>query len=450
MKTIYLLLIVMVMLFTIIPTQFVTASLEVGFDNPDSPRISISIPSTDTSNYTLVDTNSSEFWDALDTPADINAGDITDDNTYVSTSGDIITGDINISGNLNVSGDTYLGGDLMPTESLTHSIGSGVLRWLKLFVATISADFLDATSVNATEICIGDTCVSDWADISGTGIWTNESGTATYPSNVSIDGNLTVKGGAIFKGATLGDMTLFTHNIRFGVFAHTPRIIFDNGSVISQMDYVGDTMRFIFNTSVGNRVTMRLNSTDARLGATGYRRNLIVWGDIITKNPAGGGGNVKIDGSLTQIKGNATINTYYGEVWFHNDTGVSVGTLNTTYQTMNIFESDESGSILNGFSSSANGLTLNVDGGVYRSKWEATGSGVNNHYYHGCLFINEECQYNTNQHVIADANNQVRMAKAGLVEINAGDNVSLRVKDTDSTSAGTIYIADITLERIAN
>lgn len=30
--------------------------------------------------------NSSDFWDGLDTPSDINAGDITDDNTYILTS----------------------------------------------------------------------------------------------------------------------------------------------------------------------------------------------------------------------------------------------------------------------------------------------------------------------------------------------------------------------------
>jgi len=41
--------------------------------------------------------NSSDYWDALNTPADINAADITDDNTYVTVTGDTMTGALNVS-----------------------------------------------------------------------------------------------------------------------------------------------------------------------------------------------------------------------------------------------------------------------------------------------------------------------------------------------------------------
>lgn len=40
--------------------------------------------------------NSSDYWDLLDTPADINAGDITDDNTYCRVDGETMTGTLNM------------------------------------------------------------------------------------------------------------------------------------------------------------------------------------------------------------------------------------------------------------------------------------------------------------------------------------------------------------------
>ena len=153
--------------------------------------------------------------------------------------------------------------------------------------------------LNASDVCLTDgTCLS-----SGGGIWTDVGGVATYYGDTNITGNATFDGGAIFKGAILGDETLGYENIRYGVYAHTPRIIFDNGTFVGQIDYVGDTIRFILNDSGTNRATLRVNNSAVRIGEQNYRRNLIVWGDIITKDPAGGGGNLIIDGNLTTEDG---------------------------------------------------------------------------------------------------------------------------------------------------
>ncbi len=46
--------------------------------------------------------NYSDYWDALDTPADINTADITDDNTYVTVAGDTMTGNLNVTGNISL------------------------------------------------------------------------------------------------------------------------------------------------------------------------------------------------------------------------------------------------------------------------------------------------------------------------------------------------------------
>jgi hypothetical protein len=47
-----------------------------------------------TANYSSL-SNSSAYWDALNTPADINAADITDDNTYLTVAGDTLGGVLN-------------------------------------------------------------------------------------------------------------------------------------------------------------------------------------------------------------------------------------------------------------------------------------------------------------------------------------------------------------------
>ncbi len=62
-----------------------------------------------TSNEANLNVNRSDFWDGLNTPADINAADITDDNTYVTVAGDTMTGALIIDSNgvvLNVRNST--------------------------------------------------------------------------------------------------------------------------------------------------------------------------------------------------------------------------------------------------------------------------------------------------------------------------------------------------------
>ena len=70
-----------------------------------------------------LDVNRSDFWDDLNTPADINASDITDDGTYVKVSGDNMTGNLNMSDN-NISGiDTITATDYVGIQA--SEVGSG-------------------------------------------------------------------------------------------------------------------------------------------------------------------------------------------------------------------------------------------------------------------------------------------------------------------------------------
>jgi len=122
-------------------------------------------------NYSTIPTvNSSDWWDDLDTPADITYDEIS--------GGDVnalgYTGTFNflagVIGQLDMRGDPwYLGGtsfqiaeDLIvdgdsnlnntyPQNTLSSSLGSGALRWLKLWVADINAENIEAFNLNLTD-----------------------------------------------------------------------------------------------------------------------------------------------------------------------------------------------------------------------------------------------------------------------------------------------------------
>ena len=54
----------------------------------------------DASTISSQSVNSSGYWDALDSPSDINTADITDDNTYVTVAGDTMTGNLSTSASI--------------------------------------------------------------------------------------------------------------------------------------------------------------------------------------------------------------------------------------------------------------------------------------------------------------------------------------------------------------
>ena len=66
-----------------------------GLDTPSD----ILISDLDQTGEANLNTNSSDYWDNLGSPSDINAADITDDNTYVTVTGDTITGKLIIDQN---------------------------------------------------------------------------------------------------------------------------------------------------------------------------------------------------------------------------------------------------------------------------------------------------------------------------------------------------------------
>ena len=208
-------------------------------------------------NYSTIPTvNSSDWWDGLNTPADISTGDLTDDNTYVEVSGDSMTGNLEIddvgddtsiilhSGdtNLNASlifqevaldrwqllfnglsnnfylwndfldtptwmanlatnemtiyNDTTIHGNVLPGTTLTHSIGTGALRWLNLFVQNINAEQIDTFNLVATENVTAEYFIGNGSQLIGLPE-TNLTGYAKYQfnaNNFNGSGNFTTTG----------------------------------------------------------------------------------------------------------------------------------------------------------------------------------------------------------------------------------------------------------------
>jgi len=147
------------------------------------------------------------------------------------------------------------------------------------------------------------------------------------------------------------------------------------------------------------------------------------------------------------ITGNATYNSYYGGMWFHDHTGIPIE-WNDTYQKFQF----ENATNLNGFSWVGNKSKLmNTNGnGMYQVHWNAVGTGTNNHIYHGAIFVNEVEQENTIGHATGDGNGEVRIDSFGFIYLNTNDNVTMRGRDVGGTTSGTAIFANINLVRIGN
>ena len=269
--------------------------------------------------------------------------------------------------------------------------------------------------------------------------------------NMNLTGNLTVGGGALFKGAILGDTSFGYKNIRFGVYYDTPRIIFDNGSLISQIDYVGDNLRFIFNeTGVGNRVTMRINNSAVKIGEAGRRRNLYLYGDLIGVDPAGGGSNINIDGDI-DMTGNFTGNQIYGGMWYHNHTGTTLAFEDTVWYPLYFTNATHLNGFdfVGGFGLSSN-LTANI-AGTYQANYMGIGSGQNNHVYITSILINGVDVPNCHSHKKMTAGGDVvTMAGICIITLEVGDDVQVGTMDYGGTGTGDYYGGNLNLVRIGN
>lgn len=243
---------------------------------------------------------------------------------------------------------------------------------------------------------------------------------------------------------TLGNMQSGTTvpTVSYTYIGTWPNSAYTNSTFRVYSDYV---------TSLGG---FRVSDNVKNYWGTGNDGSIYYDGSNLIINPkeVGSGildiqGSTNITGDLKQKNGNATINNYYGGMFFSNDTGISIS-LNETFQSANIFTQSTHD---NGFKLIDNEkLQLTDDGGIYQTIWGAEGDGTQNHIYIGYIYVNEERQNNTKGRAVGQASNNVDMTGLGFIRLNKNDNVTLRIADTSGTTAGTIYIANINLLRAGN
>ena len=143
--------------------NLVTAlDVDDGVADIDVVGVIVDAPTTITEdvNYTKVNVNSSEFWDNLNTPADINAGDITDDGTYVKIAGDTMTGNLIIDANQiidNTNTEALLirknadGGDLFTVDTTNNRVTIGAIADVNNAKLQIGLDDDDLDGLSITQ-----------------------------------------------------------------------------------------------------------------------------------------------------------------------------------------------------------------------------------------------------------------------------------------------------------
>lgn len=159
-----------------------------------------------------------------------------------------------------------------------------------------------------------------------------------------------------------------------------------------------------------------------------------------------------IQGGINQTIGNSTINMIYGEMWQHNDTGISFAIASSgVYYSVNNTVFNTTNQLLNGVSYIANGTLRPQFSGVYQVDYFVSGSGTANHNYHMAVSVNNIVKYNTETHFrISTGNDVATMSGTGLLRLNANDNVTLVIEDSTGTGTATIYSINLNMERIGN
>lgn len=155
-----------------------------------------------------------------------------------------------------------------------------------------------------------------------------------------------------------------------------------------------------------------------------------------------------IDSMYCRIGGSCSLNENYAEVYFRNQSGVTIifSSANKFYN-MTFYHATK----INGFTNISN-TTLRVDvAGRYLVNYVAIGSGINNHEYVTSVGINGNPQQSTTTRKRMTAGDDITpMNGNGIIDLAADDLVTLMIKDYDSTSEGTQYGMTLTLLRIGN
>ena len=160
------------------------------------------------------------------------------------------------------------------------------------------------------------------------------------------------------------------------------------------------------------------------------------------------GGDVTFENcDFNQSGGDALINNIYGEsnYHYHGGSALTFGIENHYYNLS--FNSTWGNGIY-----CADGENITFDySGVYSCNFRADGTGQNNHEYYLTVSVNDVPNENVEVHKKLTSGGDI-LPMGGFCHLNitAGDNVNLVIKDADGTGAGTYVASTVNFVRIGN
>ena len=227
------------------------------------------------------------------------------------------------------------------------------------------------------------------------------------------------------------------------------------GDSLDAIDKMGTATTTYYPSALGDYPSDSLVFTDA---TGGYYFD----GNITATNFIGDGsnlynvnidasGNVSIGGNLN-VSGNSYLNNIYAGMYYHNHTGTELN-FATDGHFYHLFMTNVTYN--NGFTFDVgfetNSTITTGTGGLYQATYMSSGDGQNNHEYFTSVFINEENQDNCeSHHKMAAGGDIITQSGNCFINLNSGDNVSLRTADIGGTGIGNYYSSNINLVRMGN
>ena len=146
----------------------------------------------------------------------------------------------------------------------------------------------------------------------------------------------------------------------------------------------------------------------------------------------------------TVITQYSTTGIYYGEVYYRNPNGVTLTMTEGQYYNLNYNTTTYNKGVY--LRPDLSNITVNHTG-LYDISFLSIGSGENNHEYILGLKVNDVGQQTTTtRRKMAAGGDIVTMAGHGILSLNAGDNVTMFIRDITSNGDGVYYKSNVNIK----
>lgn len=331
--------------------------------------------------------NSSDYWDNLNSPSDINAGDITDDNTYVIVSGDTMTGALNMSTN-----PIYLNGiTLKPLDQKNPNIAGPAFGMYMTGPSGQNLPHLILSSGGPTQATTLLRSMMIVNEIAGFHNTTNATDCTAYMNEIGetlkIDCNTTTTGADLLVGDDLQVVGDLWNKDTDGDWHFLTRTLVELDNLYDDilfnrldMDVTGTNLSF--NTTLGDTIIVNLNTSETITTITSDSitltagTNLTPVRNIITYQTAGNPSLVSSTTTPTADHANVadvmlgTAGNIYGAIFD--------GTNNYEF-IKKVYERflDEGAIYKTGFSIGGSATQLNISSGTLKSQLQSVTTSLN-------------------------------------------------------------------------